>query len=44
MSFFGLYSVSLAEEELSNYEDICQTAVGIVSSFGTFKVNTNRAD
>lgn len=41
---FGVYSVSPAEEVPSNYEDICQAAVSLAPSFGTFKVNTNRAD
>lgn len=41
---FGVYSVSPAEEVPSNYEDICQAALSLAPSFGTFKVNTNRAD
>lgn len=41
---FGVYSVSPAEEVPSNYEDVCQAAVSLAPSFGTFKVNTNRAD
>lgn len=41
---FGVYSVSPAEEVPSTYEDICQAAVSLAPSFGTFKVNTNRAD
>ena len=41
---FGVYSVSPAEEVPSTYEDICQAAVALTPAFGTFKVNTNRAD
>ena len=41
---FGVYSVSPAEEVASTYEDICNAAVALTPAFGTFKVNTNRAD
>ncbi len=41
---FGVYSVSLAEEVNSTYEDICQASLSMTPAFGTFKVNTNRAD
>ena len=41
---FGVYSVSPAEEVSSTYEDICNAAVALTPAFGTFKVNTNRAD
>ncbi len=41
---FGVYSVSPAEEVPSTYEDICQAALEHTPFFGTFKVNTNRAD
>ena len=41
---FGVYSVSPAEEVPSTYEDICQAALTLAPMFGTFKVNTNRAD
>ena len=41
---FGVYSVSPAEEVPSTYEDICNAAVALTPVYGTFKVNTNRAD
>ena len=41
---FGVYSVSPAEEVPSTYEDISNAALSLAPMFGTFKVNTNRAD
>ena len=41
---FGVYSVSPAEEVPSNYEAICEAALSMTPIYGTFKVNTNRAD
>ena len=40
---FGVYSVSVAEEVESNFQAIQQAALAIAPSFGTFKVQTNRA-
>ena len=41
---FGVYSVSPAEEVPSSYEDISSAALSMAPVYGTFKVNTNRAD
>lgn len=41
---FGVYSVSPAEEVPSTYEDISSAALSMAPVYGTFKVNTNRAD
>lgn len=41
---FGVYSVSTAEEVPSTYEDISSAALSMAPVYGTFKVNTNRAD
>ncbi len=41
---FGVYSVSPAEEVPSTYEDISAAALSMAPVYGTFKVNTNRAD
>ena len=41
---FGVYSVSSAEEVPSTYEDISAAALSMAPVYGTFKVNTNRAD
>ncbi len=41
---FGVYSVSPAEEVPSTYEDISAAALSMAPIYGTFKVNTNRAD
>ena len=41
---FGVYSVSPAEEVPSTYEDISAAALSMAPVYGTYKVNTNRAD
>lgn len=41
---FGVYSVSLADEVKSDYEEIKKSALAIAPESGTFKVVCNRAD
>lgn len=41
---FGVYSLSVAEEVPSTFEDIRSAALRMMPMTGTFKVNTNRAD
>lgn len=41
---FGVYSVSLADEVPSNYDDIKESAIAIAPQSGTFKIVCNRAD
>lgn len=41
---FGVHSLSVAEEVNSCYEEIKQAALRIAPKYGTFKVDTNRAD
>lgn len=43
-SVFGVHSLSIAEEVPSAYEEIKRAALAEAPLFGTFKVNTNRAD